>query len=83
MTLDAADGELVVQAVPEGAGRVPRGSARRTFGLALPKARPARSSSAPRAPYRRAAVREVPRPAGWKEYTATNKTYKVWLPEKG
>ncbi len=81
--LDATEGDLYVQAVPEG-GLGAAGTTRvQDFSLVLPKTV---AGSVTLAPVGSAApgsgAGEVPAPVGWTEYTATNKTFKVWVPEK-
>jgi S1-C subfamily serine protease len=84
VTLDATESELLVQAVPEGGPGASGVSTVRSFGLALPKGAAGAVVLGPAGGVPAGSgAGEVPVPAGWKEYTATNKTYKVWLPEKG
>ncbi|MCE9563837.1 MAG: serine protease [Planctomycetes bacterium] len=81
--LDAIEGELFVQAVPDGGLGAAGVSTVRSFGLVAPKgASGAVVLGAPGAVPGGSGAGDVPAPAGWKEYTATNKTYKVWIPEK-
>jgi S1-C subfamily serine protease len=83
ITLDTSDGDLFVQVVPEGGLGAAGISAVKSFGLA--SARGASGAvvlgSGGGVPGGFGAG-EVPAPAGWKEYTANNKTFKIWLPEK-
>jgi S1-C subfamily serine protease len=79
LQLDAAEGNLFVQAVPDGR---PAGRTRlANYSLAIPKAAGevvlggTGASGGPGAG-------EVDAPAGWKEYTSSNKLYKAWVPEK-
>ena len=82
LAVDAAEGDLYVQAVPDGAAGAGGTSRVGNFSLAVPKAAgvvvlgPA--GTAPAGP----GAGEVPAPAGWKEHTAGNKSYVCWVPEK-
>ncbi|AWM36268.1 Serine protease Do-like HtrA [Gemmata obscuriglobus] len=78
LTLGATDGEIVVQAVPDG---VPTGAGRvRTFPLTVPKGAKAVVLGEPGVPGG-AGAGETAAPRGWKEYTPPNKTFKVWFPD--
>jgi S1-C subfamily serine protease len=78
ITLASGDGDIAVQVVPDGVasgiGKV------RSYPLTMPKGNDAVVLGAPGAPG--AGAGEVDPPPGWKEYTATNKTFKLWIPEK-
>ncbi len=83
VTLDAAEGDLYVQAVPDGGAGAAGASRVRDFSLLLPKGTTGAvvldpAGTLPAGP----GAGEVPAPAGWKEYTATNKTFMVWVPDK-
>jgi S1-C subfamily serine protease len=80
LTIDKAEGELLVQAIPD-AGAT--GSTRvETFSLAVPKDAKGAVVLGAGGTTGGAGAGETDAPPGWKEYTATNKTFKVWLPEK-
>lgn len=78
LPLSVTEGEIVVQAVPEG---VPAGASRsRAFPLTVPKGAEAVALGGPDVPGG-AGAGETTAPRGWKEYTPPNKTFKVWFPD--
>jgi len=81
LKLDSSEGDLFVQAVADGG----TGTASRVsnYSLVLPNGAAGAVVLGPAGGVTGGAgAGEVPPPTGWKEYTATNKTFKVWIPEK-
>ena len=82
LTVDAPEGDLYVQAVPDGGGGAAGSSRVGNYALAMPKAAGAvvlgPAGTGPQGP----GAGEGPAPAGWKEHTASNKSYICWIPDK-
>lgn len=80
LAIDKAEGELYVQAIPDtgalGATKVER------YPLAIPANATGPVVLGELGVTGGPGAGEVDPPAGWKEHTATNKTFKVWIPEK-
>lgn len=80
ITLDSADGDLFVQAVPDGGAGV--AGATRVWNFALEVSRAAGWSSVLEPTGDRASLPAVKPPAGWKEYVPSDKSYTVWVPDQ-
>src|SRR5262249_52423134 len=83
LPVDASEGDLYIQVVPDGGAGAAGTSRVRSYGLALPKAGTGAIVLGPAGSVPEGSgAGEVPAPEGWKEHTAPNKTYMIWVPEK-
>ncbi|QJX00201.1 S1C family serine protease [Frigoriglobus tundricola] len=82
LTLDKAEGDLYVQAVPEGGAGAAGTSRVGNYALTLPKAAGAVVLGPAGTVAPGAGAGEVPPPNGWKEHVAGNKTFICWVPVK-
>jgi S1-C subfamily serine protease len=80
LQIDAAEGDLYVQAVPD--GRPAGGTRVEHYSLVIPKAATGEVVLGATGAIGGPGAGETDAPAGWKEHTSSNKLYKVWLPEK-